>query len=113
LAHLTDMATKWHQWHGNKWKVTGSSHGTVWQCTFKTSNSDIKQLVREELTFKIFNARSCETLQQYKARTTDCSAKDLCDVSLRMQLQVQSMLKKTKKQKQDEDIEDDDRHRKK
>jgi hypothetical protein len=40
-------------------------------------------------------------------------AKDLCDVSLCMQLQVQSMSKKTKKRKQDEDIEDDDRHRKK
>jgi hypothetical protein len=29
---------------------------------FKTSNSNIKQLVQEELTLKIFNARSCETL---------------------------------------------------
>jgi hypothetical protein len=30
----------------------------------------------------IFNARSCETLQQYKARTMDCGTKDSCDVTL-------------------------------
>jgi hypothetical protein len=96
------MATKW-------WKLMELFESVP----FKTSNSDIKQLVREELTFKIFNARSCETLQQYKARTMDHGAKDLCDISLHMQLQVQSMSKKTKKWKQDKDIEDDDRHCKK
>jgi hypothetical protein len=46
----------------------------------------------------ILNVRSCETLQQYKARTMDCGTKDSCDVSLHMQLQVESMSKKTKKQ---------------
>lgn len=79
---------------------------------FKVSNSNIKQLVREELTFKIFNARSCETLRQYKAKTTDRGGKDSCDVSLRKQLQVQSM-SKGKKRKQETEIDDDDRCRKK
>jgi hypothetical protein len=91
------MATKW-------WKLMELFDSVP----FKTSNSDIKQLVREELTFKIFNTRSFETLQQYKARTTDHGAKDSCDILLCMQLQVQSMSKKTKKWKQDKDIEDDD-----
>jgi hypothetical protein len=74
----------------------------------ETSNSGIRQLVQEELTFKIFNSRSCETLRQYKAETADRGGKDSCDVSLRKQLQVQSMSDSKKKRKKGADIEIDD-----
>jgi len=79
---------------------------------FKTTSSTIIALVREQLIWKIFNARSCETLRQYKAETTDRGGKDSCDISLRKQLQVQSMTA-SKKRKQEPELEDDDRCRKK
>jgi hypothetical protein len=44
---------------------------------------------------------------------TDHGAKDSCNVSLHMHLQIQSMSKMNKKCKNEEDLEDNDRHCKK
>jgi len=61
---------------------------------FNVSNRFIKRQVQEQLTFKVFNARSCETLRQYKERTTDRGAKDGCALALRTELEAQSISKK-------------------